>query len=202
MRGHESKRLRNTGIEQTMSVCVCTHCMCYSHLYISAKHDSLWKSWGNTCFSPCWLRLYKKKTQRWCKMDINNHFEMCDCGSTQATRPVGSQGVVWTDRPLCTSSSPPPARFLIPPSASFWSDRTVVKPLSQHTNAHTPSAPSSPFPHPLPASLACSRLVGIPTACCAMIWLMEFDFQRGSLKRVWFFGTERAGGEGGGVLWG
>lgn len=49
----------------------------------------------------------------------------------------------------------------------------------------------TPPPHPLPASLACSQVVGIPTACSAMIWLMEFDFQRGSLKRVWLFGRAR-----------
>lgn len=116
-------------------------------------------------------------------------------GNREASRPVGSQGVVWTDRPLSTSPSPPPACFLIPPSASFWGDHTVWKPCFQHT--HTRTFP--PFPHPLPASLACSRLVGIPTTCCAMIWLMEFDFQRGSLKRVWLFGTVRMGG---GVLWG
>lgn len=119
-------------------------------------------------------------------------FQMCNCGCTQtgnreASRPVGSQGVVRTDRPLSTSPSPPPACFLIPPSASFWGWSHCVE-TSLPTRSH--KLPPH-LPHPLPASLACSQVVGIPTACSAMIWLMEFDFQRGSLKRVWLFGRAR-----------
>lgn len=68
---------------------------------------------------------------------------------------------------------------------------------SPATHTHTHKPPILPSPHPLPVSLACSRLVGIPTACGTVIWLMEFDFQRGSLKPVWLFGTVRMRGRGG-----
>lgn len=89
---------------------------------------------------------------------------------------------------LCLPALPlPPACFLIPPSASFWGWSHCVE-TSLPTRSH--KLPPH-LPHPLPASLACSQVVGIPTACSAMIWLMEFDFQRGSLKRVWLFGRAR-----------
>lgn len=116
-------------------------------------------------------------------------------GKSEASRLVGSEVAARTDQPLCPGPSPFPACFLIPPSARFWGDCTVLKLTSNtHTHTHARKPPMLPSPHPLPASLACSRLVGIPTACCTVIWLMEFDFQRGSLKPVWLFGTVRMRG--------
>lgn len=117
-------------------------------------------------------------------------FQMCNCGCTQtgnreASRPVGSRGVVRTDRPLSTSPSPPPCLFSHSPFSKLLGVIALCGNLTPNTLTQTPP------PHPLPASLACSQVVGIPTACSAMIWLMEFDFQRGSLKRVWLFGRAR-----------
>lgn len=79
-------------------------------------------------------------------------FQMCNCGCTQtgnreASRPVGSRGVVRTDRPLSTSPSPPPACFLIPPSASFWGWSHCVE-TSLPTCSHK-------LPPPPPTSSSC-----------------------------------------------
>lgn len=84
----------------------------------------------------------KTKVQRWCQRTVNNkHFEMCNCGCTQtgkteASRPVGSQGVVWTDRPLSPTPPPPPACFLISPFSKLLGWSRYVE-TSLPTRTHT-----------------------------------------------------------------
>ena len=137
----------------------------------------------------------KKKVQRWCERTVNNKrlLSFFKCAIVDAHRQEAERRAdLWAAREwfeqigLCLPAPPlPQPVFSFPLQRASGGDRTVWKPHSQH--AHT----NRPPPHPLPASLACSQVVGIPTACSAMIWLMEFDFQRGSLKRVWLFGRAR-----------
>lgn len=74
------------------------------------------------------------------------------------SKPADSPASGLADWPtnLCTSLSPLPAHFLIPPSATSWDYCTVW----------IPPPPLSLLPHPLPASLACSWLTDIPKLCC------------------------------------
>lgn len=134
----------------------------------------------------------KKKVQRWCKLWTS----ILKCTIADAHRQeIQRRADLWAARwrfeqiSLCLPAPPLPQPVF--PFPLQQASRVIALRWNLPPNTHTTFLP---FPHPLPASLACSRLVGIPTACCAMIWLMEFDFQRGSLKRVWLFGTVRMGG--------
>lgn len=130
--------------------------------------------WEN-CEQRAFFFVFFSNVQLWMHTDRKQRGEQT-CGQPGS----GSNRSASVYQPL-----PSPCLFSHSPFSKLLGVIALCGNLTPNTLTQTPP------PHPLPASLACSQVVGIPTACSAMIWLMEFDFQRGSLKRVWLFGRAR-----------
>lgn len=135
------------------------------------KLDSFWESCIKIKQFPWiqfpWINLGYNYAGKCVKIasTVSNRFEKSHCGYTDR-RQVRSDELwavgVWS---LTTRIKPSPAWFLFHPLQRVSGVITTHITFSHHT-----------FPHPIPSSLTCSGLIGIPTVCCAMIWLMEFDF--------------------------
>lgn len=153
---------------QTQTQCVYV-CLCLQALFVSCMihHGRLAvvknKRRGNTWFSPSW-RGYKcvrgKKKTRRVNKQRSERFQIVDAHGKQ-----GGEQRWFQQTGLCLPAPPlPQLVFSFPPFSKLLGVSALCGNLT--SNTHTLQLPS---PHPLPASLACRRLVGIPALCCAMI---------------------------------